>query len=62
MDKGEQGMVTIDFTGIEWLIGMSKPADCSGGRGLVLLRVQYLNRPTAVPVDDGIRAAILLFA
>jgi hypothetical protein len=39
MHEGEEGVVTIDFTRIEWLFGGRKPAKWSGGRGLALLRV-----------------------
>jgi hypothetical protein len=40
MYEGEQGMVTIDFTGIGCLFGGKKPAEGSSGRGLALLPVQ----------------------
>jgi hypothetical protein len=40
MHEGEEGVVTIDFTRIEWLFGGRKPSEWSGGRGPALLRVQ----------------------
>jgi hypothetical protein len=40
LHKGKERVVTIDFTGIEWLFGGRKPSKWSGDRGLVLLPVQ----------------------
>lgn len=62
MDEVEEGVVTIYFPGVGWLVRGRKPAEWNGGGDLALLRVQQLNRPATLPGYDGIRAPILLFA